>query len=570
MNKRRNMMENNIFSTLKNLITGENWKQEKAEYKRYKERIHALPKDYQIVMNEIENFLYIFASDRDSTMAILKALRDVLELFESSVQEKKDVLDVVGEDVSGFCDDLLKEIQVQTWTEKRKEQLSENIRKKLGKEKVREGNQIKKITTEDSRSSENIKEKFIMTQNNKGFSETGLRKMREVLARYVDSGKIPGLVALVSRNGETHVEALGTMRHDGGAPMRQDTIFRMASTSKPVSVAATMILIDECRLRLDDLVETWLPELANRQVLKRIDGPLDETVPARRPITVRDLLTSTFGLGMDMTTLGTPIMNAIFEQGLTPNLPVPMPEPDEWMRRLGTLPLMHHPGEHWQYHISNDLLGVLVARVTGQTFETFLRERIFEPLGMKDTGFHVPENKIDRLPTLYAPDPQTGEFTVWDESKGGRWSQPPVFQGGGGGLVSTVDDYHAYFQMLLNQGMHGNKRILSRQAVQLMTTNRLTPEQTADREAMAKNNVHVSFGQGQHGGWGFGMAVRTYRGDYASIGQFGWDGGTGTSSYADPDNQLIGILATQVGLSIPDPAYLMHDFWTTVYQAIEE
>jgi CubicO group peptidase (beta-lactamase class C family) len=247
-----------------------------------------------------------------------------------------------------------------------------------------------------------------------------------------------------------------------------------------------------------------------------------------------------------------------------------MPEPDEWMRRLGGLPLMHQPGERWQYHISSDLLGVLVARVTGQSFESFLRERVFDPLGMKDTGFHVPADKIDRLPTLYAPDPQTGAFTVWDEAAGGRWSRPPAFPGGGGGLASTVDDYHAYFRMLLNSGMHGADRILSRPAVQLMTTNRLTAEQLAAREAMARDNVHLSFGQGQHGGWGFGTAVRTYRGDYASVGQFGWDGGSGTSTYGDPDKQLTGILLTQVGLSVPDPARAIHDFWTTVYQALDD
>ncbi|GAA4711073.1 serine hydrolase [Phytohabitans rumicis] len=409
-----------------------------------------------------------------------------------------------------------------------------------------------------------------MGQGNSGFSKTGLDRVREVLAGHVESGRIPGLVALVSRGDETHVEAIGTMRHDGGPPMRRDTIFRMASTSKPVSVAAAMVLLDECRLRLDDPVDPWLPELADRQVLTRIDGPLDDTVPARRPITVRDLLTSTFGLGLDFSALGTPIMAAVFEQGLTPNLPTPMPEPDEWMRRLGALPLMHQPGEHWQYHISNDLLGVLVARVTGQSFETFLRERIFDPLGMKDTGFHVPADKIDRLPALYAPDPQTGQFHVWDEPAGGRWSQPPAFPGGGGGLVSTVDDYHAYFQMLLNHGMHGSERILSRPAVALMTTNRLTPEQQAARTAMARNNVHISFGQGQHGGWGFGMAVRTYRGDYAPIGQYGWDGGSGTSTYADPDNQLVGILLTQIGTSVPNSAWAFHDFWTTLYQAIDD
>ncbi|MFF5975670.1 serine hydrolase domain-containing protein [Streptomyces sp. NPDC012769] len=409
-----------------------------------------------------------------------------------------------------------------------------------------------------------------MNKNTDGFSETALRRIREVLARHVESGKIPGLVALVGSGNETHVEALGTMRHDGGPPMRRDTIFRMASTSKPVGVAAAMILLDECRLRLDDPVGPWLPELADRQVLKRVDGPLDDTVPARRPITVRDVLTSTFGLGMDLTSLGTPIMNAVFEQGLTPNLPEPMPEPDEWMRRLGTLPLMHQPGERWQYHIASDLLGVLVARVSGQSYESFLRERLFEPLGMKDTGFHVPDDKIDRLPPLYAPDPLTGEFHVWDEAEGGRHSAPPAFQGGGGGLVSTADDYHAYFRMLLNEGMHGTERILSRPAVRLMTTNRLSPEQQAARHAMAVDNVHISFGQGQHGGWGFGMAVRTYLGDYAPLGQFGWDGGSGTSTYADPANGLTGILLTQVGTSVPDPARLIHDFWTTVYQSLDD
>jgi CubicO group peptidase (beta-lactamase class C family) len=408
-----------------------------------------------------------------------------------------------------------------------------------------------------------------MGTGNSGLSEAGLRRLHDVLAGHVDSGKIPGLVALVGRGDQTHVETIGTMRHDGGAPMRRDTIFRMASTSKPVSMAAAMILVDECKLRLDDLVEQWLPELADRRVLTRIDGPLDDTVPARRPITVRDVLTSTFGLGMDMTALGSPIMGAIFAQGLTPDLPTPMPEPDEWMRRLGELPLMYQPGERWQYHISSDLLGVLVARVTGMSFETFLRERVFDPLGMKDTGFDVPADKIDRLPPLYAPDPQTGEFHVWDEAEGGRHSKPPAFQGGGGGLVSTVDDYHAYFRMLLAGGMHGSERILSKPAVELMTTNRLTPEQQAARHAMAVNNVHLSFGQGQHGGWGLGMAVRTYRGDYAPIGQFGWDGGSGTSTYADPANQLTGILLTQVGMSVPDPARLIHDFCTPLYQAID-
>ncbi|MEV7589758.1 serine hydrolase domain-containing protein [Streptomyces sp. NPDC089922] len=408
-----------------------------------------------------------------------------------------------------------------------------------------------------------------MGNQHAGFSEAGLRRVRDVLTRYVDSGRIPGVVALVGRDGHTHVEAIGTMRHEGGAPVRRDTIFRMASTSKPVAMAPVMVLLDECALRLDDPVDQWLPELADRRVLSRPDGPLDDTVPARRPVTVRDLVTSTFGLGMDLSTFGAPVQAAIQELELTGHA-TPIPEQDEWMRRLGTLPLMHQPGEQWQYHISHDVLGVLVSRVTGRPFEAFLRERVLDPLGMTDTGFHVPAGKIDRLPPSYAPHPQTGEFTVWDEAEGGRYSAPPAFHGGGGGLVSTADDYHAYFRMLLNGGMHGTTRILSRAAVELMTTNRLTPEQERTRSALARDAVHVSFGQGQQGGWGFGMAVRTYRGDYAPLGQFGWDGGTGTSVYADPENRLTGVLLTQVGLSVPDPARLVQDFWTTLYQAIDE
>ncbi|MFJ3855975.1 serine hydrolase domain-containing protein [Streptomyces sp. NPDC090085] len=408
-----------------------------------------------------------------------------------------------------------------------------------------------------------------MGNQHAGFSEAGLRRVRDVLTRYVDSGRIPGVVALVGRDGHTHVEAIGTVRHEGGAPVRRDTIFRMASTSKPVAMAPVMVLLDECALRLDDPVDQWLPELADRRVLSRPDGPLDDTVPARRPVTVRDLVTSTFGLGMDLSTFGAPVQAAIQELELTGHA-TPIPEQDEWMRRLGTLPLMHQPGEQWQYHISHDVLGVLVSRVTGRPFEAFLRERVLDPLGMTDTGFHVPAGKIDRLPPSYAPHPQTGEFTVWDEAEGGRYSAPPAFQGGGGGLVSTADDYHAYFRMLLNGGMHGTTRILSRAAVELMTTNRLTPEQERTRSALARDAVHVSFGQGQQGGWGFGMAVRTYRGDYAPLGQFGWDGGTGTSVYADPENRLTGVLLTQVGLSVPDPARLVQDFWTTLYQAIDE
>ncbi|GAA3284470.1 serine hydrolase domain-containing protein [Streptomyces lavendulae] len=408
-----------------------------------------------------------------------------------------------------------------------------------------------------------------MGTSDSGLSGAGLRRLRGVLERHVESGKIPGLVALVGRGDRTHVETIGTMRHDGGAPMRRDTIFRMASTSKPVTTAAAMVLLDECRLRLDEPVDPWLPELAGRRVLRRPDGPLDDTVPARRPITVRDLLTSTFGLGVDFALMDSPIRAATFERTDYGVASGPAPGPDEWMRRLGELPLSHQPGERWQYDLAHEVLGVLVARVADRPLETFLRERVLGPLGMDDTGFHVPADRLDRLPPLYGPDPRTGEFLVWDEAEGGRSSRPPAFQGAGGGLVSTADDYHAYFRMLLNHGVHDGERILSRAAVELMTTNRLTPAQQAARDAMYADIAHLAVGQGQQGGWGFGMAVRTRRGDHAPVGLFGWDGGTGTSAHADPHHRLTGILLTQVGMSTPDSTRLIHDFWTTLHQAAD-
>lgn len=388
----------------------------------------------------------------------------------------------------------------------------------------------------------------------KGLS--GVDRLRDVLSRHVEVGTVPGLVALVSRGDDTHVEALGTL-HDGvSVPMRRDTIFRMASLTKPVTAAAVMILVEECRLRLDDPVETWLPELADRRVLSRVDAELDDTVPAVRSITVRDLLTLTFGFGLVFAP--SPIQAAMLELGVIGDGTASWPTigQDEWLRRLGTLPLVYQPGERWQYHVGSDVLGVLVSRVAGQPFEAFLRERLFAPLGMVDTGFHVPAAKLDRLPTSYAHDPTTGELTVWD-APDGKYSRPPAFEAGGDGLVSTVDDYHAFFRMLLNKG----ERVLSRASVELMTMDHLTPAQKVEKDQFGDHFGH-------HGGYGFGMAVRTHRRDLASPGQFGWDGGLGTTAYADPAAGLVGILLTQTAIDSADTPRLHKDFWTAAYQTV--
>jgi len=311
-------------------------------------------------------------------------------------------------------------------------------------------------------------------------SEARLACLRDVMAGFVERGEVPGLVALVSRRGETHVEALGMKALGGSDPVQRDTIFRIASMTKSITAVAAMILVEECRLRLDDPVDGLLPELASRRVLKRLEGPLDDTEPANRPITLRDLLTFRMGFGIVMAPPGTyPIQTAVNELLLGQGMPEPSlpPGPDEWLRRFGTLPLMHQPGEKWMYHTGSDVLGVLIARASGQPFETFLQERIFEPLGMKDTAFSAPASKLDRLTTAYATNFETGALELYDPAEGGQWSRSPAFPSGGGGLVSTIDDYLAFGRMMLNQGRHGSLRILSRPSVETMTTDHLTPQQ---------------------------------------------------------------------------------------------
>jgi CubicO group peptidase (beta-lactamase class C family) len=215
------------------------------------------------------------------------------------------------------------------------------------------------------------------------------------------------------------------------------------------------------------------------------------------------------------------------------------------------------------YHTGSDVLGVLIARAAGQPLETFLRERIFEPLGMKDTGFSIPAAKLDRLATSYWINPETAVFEVYDKAEGGQWSRPPAFPSGGGGLVSTIDDYLAFGLMMLNKGKHGKTRVLSRPSVETMTTDHLTPGQK-----LVSGLVPGYF---DSHGWGFGVSIITRRDDVSSVpGRFGWDGGLGTSWYSDPAEEMVTILLTQGAWISPSPPNVCLDFWTAAYQAIDD
>ncbi|MER5640459.1 serine hydrolase domain-containing protein [Kitasatospora sp. NPDC002227] len=395
-----------------------------------------------------------------------------------------------------------------------------------------------------------------------GFDEQRLGRLRVAMERHVEAGALPGLVALVSRGDETRVEAVGRASFDG-PPMRRDTVFRIASMTKPVTAAATLMLVEECLLRLDDPVDELLPELAGRRVLRGLDSELDDTVPAHRAITLRDLLTFRMGFGVVMAPLGTyPIQAAMFDAGLMPGAVPPTLSPEEWLRGLGELPLMHQPGEVWQYHTGSDVLGILIERAVGRPLGEVLQERIFGPLGMRDTGFQVPAGSLDRLPTAYRPD-RAGSLTAYDSPADSGWARPPVFASGGGGLVSTADDYLAFCRMLLAKGRTPEGQLLSRPSVELMTTDQLTAAQRAA--------APLFFGAGgAERGWGMGCGITLRRHElWGSPGRFGWDGGAGTSGYTDPAEGLIGVLLTQRAMTSPEPPALFRDFWTAAYQAID-
>jgi CubicO group peptidase (beta-lactamase class C family) len=387
------------------------------------------------------------------------------------------------------------------------------------------------------------------------FQAGGLAKLEADLAAHVAEGQSPGLVAWVSRGDEAHFLMVGAMAI-GGPPIARDSIFRIASMTKPITSVAAMMLIEEGRLRLDEPIDRLLPELADRRVLQRMDGPLDDTVPAHRPITVEDVLSFRLGWGLDFN----PAAPFVKAAGLLPGFGIPNPawpgDDDSFLQALSQLPLQAQPGERWLYTLGSNVLGVLVARAEGRPLDLVLRQRIFEPLGMHDTGFYAPADKQDRLVTGYVG--QNGKlapFEPWNQ----LYAKRPSFLAGDSGLVSTADDYGAFARFMLSGTAPNGRRLLKTETLRIMTANRLTPAQIAAG--------HLILGPGR--GWGLGLGVYVSGNSWGvPPGAYGWDGGFGTSWLNDPARGLSGILLTQRVFDSPEPPAVHRTFWRDLYTAV--
>lgn len=395
-----------------------------------------------------------------------------------------------------------------------------------------------------------------------GLCASRLTALTHAMQGYVDRGEVAGVVSMVWRRGEIgYYEPLGWRDEAARLPMERDTLFRIASMTKPVTSAAILMLIEEDRLALDTPVSRWLPELAAPRVLRDPAGPLDDTHPANAPLTVLDLLTHRAGFAYHFTATG-PLAEAYSAafNGLHARA-----DGNAWLARVAPLPLMFQPGSRWHYGIATDVLGVLIERVSGMSLGEFFRTRIFEPLGMRDTAFWVPDAQLARLATAYGVDPGTRRRVVEDHPSSSRWANPDRFQSGGGGLVSTAQDYLQFAQLLLGRGRVGTTRLLSHRSVDLMRSNFLTRDQ---RRVPA-------FGHVLWAGQGFGLGVsivddpaQQLPHGYRSVGSFGWPGAYGTSWFADPVENLIGLMLIQ--RRAIEPFSMTLDFERRVYDAIDD
>ncbi|MET7320147.1 serine hydrolase domain-containing protein [Streptomyces sp. NPDC005549] len=373
--------------------------------------------------------------------------------------------------------------------------------------------------------------------------------LHDLLDAHVGAGTLPGAVALVARGDQVEVVATGSQDAEGDAPMTRDSIVRVASITKSVTAAAVLVLVDEGRIALDDPVGTWLPELETPMVVRTPASPVDDLVPAVRPITVFDVLASQAGYGFasDFTL---PAVQELFTVQKDGRIPSAFPPADEWMAALGSIPMLYQPGDAWLYDTCSVLQGVLISRVTGQSLPEFLAERIFGPLDMVDTGFEVPAAQRGRFTSFYRSG-DDGSLELAD-GPGGEWSRLPALPLGNGGLASTADDWLAFCRMLLAGGLAADgNRVLSADSVHMMMTDHTNPVQ---------RDIGRLFLEGQ--GWGFGGSVDIDRTNPWNVpGRYGWVGGTGTAAHVVPATGAITILLTQVAAMGPVPAPVIREFW---------
>ena len=370
-----------------------------------------------------------------------------------------------------------------------------------------------------------------------GMSAEVLAQIPPSLQAVVDAGDLSGFVTLIWRKGEiVQLNTLGHRDVAAGKPMTRDTMFRIASMTKPITSVAALMLMEEGKLRLDDPITRWAPEFSNMKVLKSPTGPLDEVYDAPREITIDDLMTHRSGLAYGFTSIG-PIAHA-YEAALGSALANPN-TPDQWMAKLANLPLSFPPGERFHYSHATDVLGFLVGRIAGMPFEDFLQQRIFGPLGMVDTDFWCPPEKRERMARLYRVDPETDRL---QDVSFPHLDAQPAFCGGGGGLISTADDYLRFARMMLNKGELDGVRLIGEDTHVLMAANRLT---AAQREIPF---MGIPFWLGQ--GFGLGVSViadpekQAWMGA-GSEGAFGWPGAFGTWWQADPAEEMVLIYLIQ-------------------------
>ena len=373
------------------------------------------------------------------------------------------------------------------------------------------------------------------------------------MQRYVDEKRLAGVITLVARRGAVvHLGKCGMADIEAGKPMQLDTIFRIYSMTKPITSTAVLMLMEEGRLRLADPIAQYIPSFKDVKVLDNAPGSGVRQVSADRPITIRDLLTHTAGLsyGFDDVYIDELYRKHIWGPMETnPDLTLA-----DWIGELAKLPLAFQPGTRFRYSVATDVLGYLVQVISGMPFETFLKQCIFEPLGMIDTDFWVPAEKVERFAANYAPDAEAG-LKVIDPPATSHYTRPSKAPSGGGGLVSTTGDFLRFAQMLLNKGEVDGVRLLGRKTVELTTTNHL-PDGIFSFDDPAT-------------GFGLGVSVLLNLGKsqtLGSVGNFGWGGAANTNFWVDPQEELLGILMLQF---MPSDTYpVVADFRNLTYQAL--